>query len=172
MQIARRDADQMPEDPDELDRNEQRRTEARRVELQFQSPDWSLGNVLSWIGFRDPALICRLEGGWSHGGHYLTSRQRLIAYSSGSPRGRKRGKLLVDGPDHALLAALKTGKLTAIRNGEELSRLYWVDKDVRHLKDDRRFWRGEPIIVDWGPPERREAASPLGASGGDRDIPH
>lgn len=32
-----------------------------RAEYEFQNLDWSLGNVLSWIAYRDPLLICKFE---------------------------------------------------------------------------------------------------------------
>jgi hypothetical protein len=33
-----------------------------RAKAEIESPDWSLGNVLSWIALRDPALIFHLDG--------------------------------------------------------------------------------------------------------------
>jgi hypothetical protein len=33
-------------------------------EREFRSEDWSLGNILSWIAFREPALLCEYGSGF------------------------------------------------------------------------------------------------------------
>jgi hypothetical protein len=133
---ARRYEDDALRPDEEVSGKEARRV---RVELAFQSPDWSLGNVLSWIAFRDPAMNCRFETRWLNGRKH-ESRQRLFLYGSRST-GRKQRLMLVAKPDQALLAALQVGKLVAIRSGEKVRRRHWFGKDTRHLSDDLRFER-------------------------------
>jgi hypothetical protein len=122
----------------------------------YESEDWSLGNVLSWRAFRDPALICRFEPRWVGGdwskarwredqwreARHLTSRQRLMLYRL---RPMLNRPMLVERPDQELLAALQANRLTAIRDGQELPSVYWFGKDVEHLTDDLRFRRAEAI---------------------------
>jgi hypothetical protein len=118
-------------------------SEAARGRIGFQSPVWYLGNVLAWIAFRDPARLCRFESGWI-GQRFLGSRQRLLA-SGLRTSGKRR---VVDRPDWALLAALQNGDVTVTRDSAKLSRLYWFDKDVRHLTDDLRFLRAK-VLARW-----------------------
>jgi hypothetical protein len=125
--IAREDAAK-PDAP--VDRAEVLRI---RVTVEFNSPDWSLGNVLSWIEFRDPAMIARFE-----------SRRQLLAYGIRSI-GKTRREMLTDRPDQALLAALQVGRVSAIRGGNTLLSARWFGKDVRHLTDNLRFRRAEII---------------------------
>jgi hypothetical protein len=148
------------------------RADRESADQAFRSEDWSLGNVFSWIGFHDPKLICRFEARWTDGHRreprYLTSRQRLILHKlSAGRKGRQQTKLVVGHPDHALLAALKAGKLTAIRNGKGLSRCYWAGKDVRDLTDDLRFWRAEATTIDWW---SAESDAPSAAAARDNDA--
>jgi hypothetical protein len=106
-----------------------------RTERGYQSQDWSLGNILSWIAFLDPASICQFK-----------NRQRPSFYSLWS-RNPKRRPMLVPRPDQILLDALQDGKLTAIRNGTEILSSYWFDKDTRHLSDDLRFRHAEALTA-------------------------
>ena len=134
----------------------------------YESEDWSLGNILSWIAFGDWALICRFEPRWAGGywskarwreARHFTSRQRLMLYRQRPTLNSKRRPMIIKRPDAELLAALKANRLTAIRDGQELPALYWFGKDVRYLKDDLRFRRAEAIkcrAVDSTP---REPAS-------------
>jgi len=137
-------------------RNREFHEEVNRAwaEREYQSPDWSLGNVMSWIAFRDPALICRFESRWSEG-RKIESRQRLFLYGCRSS-GKKR-QMLVNRPDQVLLAALQRGELRAIRNGAEIPSRHWFGKDVRDLIDDLRFRRDEGIKC-WPSVESNEAA--------------
>jgi hypothetical protein len=127
--IAREDAAR-PDVP--VDRAEVLRI---RATVEFNSPDWSLGNVLSWIEFRDPAMIARFE-----------SRQQLLAYGIRSI-GKTRREMLTNRPDQALLTALQVGKVSAIRDGTTLLSDRWFGKDVAHLTDNLRFRRPEIIHV-------------------------
>jgi hypothetical protein len=119
-----------------------------RAEREFQSPDWSLGNILSWIAFCDPALICQFKGRFS------PSLQGI----------RSNRPMRVDRPVQELFARLQAGRLKAIRNGAPLPSLYWFGKEVRDLTGDLRFLHTEAIEC-W--PARRDeattAASPSGA---------
>jgi hypothetical protein len=77
--------------------------------------------------------------------------------------------MLVDNPDHELLAALQEGKLTAIRNGEEIRSIYWFGKDVRDLTDDLRFRRAEAIgWWSWRSPKNDGLASTTAAGVADQ----
>ena len=108
-----------------------------RSEREFRSPDWSLGNVLSWIAFRDPALIWRIEG-----------RHDLLTYRR-YPRTRNPKRPMLDPrADQTLLDVLKDGGLTAIRNGAEIASTHWFGKYPSHLSIDLRFRRIE-VIKCW-----------------------
>jgi hypothetical protein len=74
----------------------------------------------------------------------MKSRHRLALYRIRST-GRKRRLMAVSRPDNVLLAALQRGELQAMRNGEEIERKYWSDKDVRHLTDDLCFWQADGL---------------------------
>ena len=110
------------------------------AEREFQSPDWSLGNTLSWLAFHDPALICQLK-------------RRLSVLWYGIYKHPKRGAsfavrpMLVPRADQTLLDALMDGQLTAIRNGIEIPSSYWFGKHVKHLSDDLRFRRMEVLAA-------------------------
>jgi hypothetical protein len=114
---------------------------------KYQSPDWSLGNVLSWIAFRDPELICRFESVRSAAGKVIPSRHKGCFF--GMPtKGTSRRSMIVGMPDHVLLAALQNDDLRAIRDGVEIPSLFWFGKDVRDLTDDLRFRRAE-VLKCW-----------------------
>jgi hypothetical protein len=129
-------------------------TEREFAKKAYESDDWSLGNILSWIAFVNPALICRFEPRWTRAyfskgqwrdSRHLTSRQRLMLYRQRPMLYRKRRPMLVERPDHVLLAALQANRLTAIRDGRELPSVYWFGKDAQHLTEDLRFRRVEAI---------------------------
>lgn len=121
-----------------------------RSEREFRSPDWSLGNVLSWIAFRDPALICRFEG-----------RHELLTYRRyDHPRSRNLKRPMLDPrADQKLLDVLKDGGLTAIRNGAEIPSAHWFGKYPSHLSNDLRF-RGAEVIGCWTLDGSEAAATP------------
>ena len=138
---------------------ERNRATAERV---FQSSDWSLGNVLSWIAFREQALICRFDG-FGDSGRYVKSLNRLRLYGSRS-FGREQRPMLVDTPAQLVLAALQDGDLTAIRDGQEIVRFYWFGRDVRDLTDDLHFQSAQVKAIDrWGT-ERDEAPTSSAAA--------
>ncbi len=105
-----------------------------RADREYQNPDWSLGNVLSWITFRDRSLICQFE-----------RRSRVWSYEFYKNRGSGPAKrpMLVPRPDQVLLNALKDGQLTAISNGTEIPSSFWFGKYTSHLPDDLHFRRVE-----------------------------
>lgn len=109
-----------------------------RVEWEFQSPDWSLGNVLSWIAFGDPTLICQFEG------LRAASSYGFYKHPRGFDPPAKR-PMLVPNAAQTLLDALKDGRLTAIRNGAEIPSSYWFGRYITDLSDDLRFRRAEVI---------------------------
>jgi hypothetical protein len=119
------------------------------VERIFLRESWSLGNILSWIAFHDPALICK-----------FADRQALLFYRirSDGTMGRKRQVMLVSKPDHLLLAALRARRLKAFRNGKKIRRRYWVDKDVQALTHDLHFRRAEVMAINWWSETSDEAA--------------
>lgn len=115
------------------------------AEREFQSPDWLLGNTLSWLAFHDPALICQLKGRLSvlwYGIYKHPKRSDPKRSASFAVR-----PMLVPRPDQTLLDALMDGQLTAIRNGIEIPSSYWFGKHVKHLSDDLRFRRMEVLTA-------------------------
>jgi len=128
-----------------------------RAEREFNSPDWSLGNVLSWIAFRDPALVCQFE-----------RRRDVFWYKlyNKPPRTRMDKRPMLDPrADWTLLDSLKDSRLTAIRNGAELPSSYWFGKFTSHLADDLRFRRTETIKC-W-PVEKSNTSAALQSHIGD-----
>jgi hypothetical protein len=94
-----------------------RRLESERVRAK---PDWSVWNVLSWIAFRDLALLCEIQD--------ESKLRRVIWYGHPS--------LKAYAPESLLVSALQRGQLQGIRGGEELKAYYWygkwkVDRDIR-----------------------------------------
>jgi hypothetical protein len=110
-----------------------------RAEREFQSPDWSLGNILSWIAFDDPALICQFKDRFSPPFQRIPSNQPMR----------------VDKPVQELFAALQAGRLKVIRNGAPLPSLYWFGKNIKNLTGDLRFRRDEAL--KYWPAENDEA---------------
>jgi hypothetical protein len=110
------------------------------AEREFQSPDWSLGNTLSWLAFHDPALICQLKGRLSISWYGLYKHEDRSASLAVRP-------MLVPRADQTLLDALMDGQLTAIRNGIEIPSSYWFGKHSKHLSDDLRFRRMEVLAA-------------------------
>jgi hypothetical protein len=104
-----------------------------RAKAEYESPDWSLSNVLSWIAFRDPALIYRLDGLRD-----LKGQRRRYKGSDPPP-------FIEEKADAVLLAALQTDRLRAIKNGAEVESIYWYGKEVRNLSDNFRFRRSEVL---------------------------
>jgi hypothetical protein len=132
-----------------------------RSEREFRSPDWSLGNVLSWIAFRDPALICRFE-----------SRHDLLTYRRyDQPRSRNLKRPMLDPhADQKLLDVLKDAGLTAIKEGAEIASSYWFGKHTSHLSDDLRFRRAE-AIARWSMESGEAATMPQASSRLDDNKP-
>jgi hypothetical protein len=111
-----------------------------RAEHEFKSPDWSLGNVLSWITFDDPVLICQFKG-----------RRDLLAYCQYDHR---RSAFFYPEPriaraDQLLIDALKTECVTAISNGALVPSAYWFGKNSYDLTDDLQFRCAEVTAMDW-----------------------
>ncbi len=109
---------------------------AAAADRDFQSPDWSLGNIVSWIAFRDPALIRWFVGCFvrfeKSGSAVIVAPPEKIASDPEPPR-------------RELLAALKAGKVTAIKGGEILPREWWFGLETRHLPSDLRFRRDDAM---------------------------
>ena len=84
-----------------------------RADLAFQDPDWSLGNILSWIAFRECERICEFR-----------DRRDLLAHrrqpSMGMPFAKGGDKA-----DRLLLYALKEGRLTAGKDSERIPSHRW-----------------------------------------------
>jgi hypothetical protein len=108
-----------------------RRFESERVRAK---PDWSLWNVLSWIAFRDLALLCEIQN--------EGELRRVIWYGHPS--------LKAYAPESLLISALQRGQLRGIREGEELKAHYWYGKwkadcDTRFDRDSvLQIWRDDP----------------------------
>jgi hypothetical protein len=101
---------------------DEQQSERRRLECEQirAKPDWSVWNVLSWIAFRDLALLCEIED--------KDGLRRVVMW--GHPF------LKEPAPEPVLMTALKRNELPAIRNGEELPAKYWYGK----TKVDRNVW--------------------------------
>jgi hypothetical protein len=106
---------------------------ADRAEIAFQNPDWSLGNILSWIAFRDRERICELR-----------DRRDLLAHRRYSSMGAPSVKG-ADKADRLLLYALKDGGVMAIKNGKRILGRCWFGKSTSELSDDLRFQRIEAL---------------------------
>jgi hypothetical protein len=105
--------------------------ESERVQAKC---DWSVWNVLSWIAFRDLALLCEIQD--------EGKLRRVIWYGHPS--------LKAYAPESLLISALQRGLLPGIRDGEELKAYHWygkwkVDRDVRFDRDSvLQIWRDDP----------------------------
>jgi hypothetical protein len=106
-----------------------RRFESERV---IAKPDWSVWNVLSWIAFRDLALLCEIAN--------EDELMQLCEHPS----------LKEAAPEAILLCALARDELQAFRDGEELPDSYWigkaeVDRDIWFKKDSvQNRWNNHP----------------------------
>jgi hypothetical protein len=122
--------DELREDT-EKSATQYRRFESERVRAK---PDWSVWNVLSWIAFRDLALLCEIQD--------EGELRRVVWYGHPS--------LKAYAPESLLISALQRGQLRGIRDGEELKRHYWhgrwkVDRDIRFDRDSvLQIWRDDP----------------------------
>jgi hypothetical protein len=109
-------------------KKKQRRLDCERI---WNDSYWKFWTVLSWIAFRDINQLCEDRDGF----------KGLTRYAQASQKERY--------PERLLLAALKNGKLKAIRDGKKVRVLYWadkdeVDRDVRFIRIDvRRCWPGQ-----------------------------
>ena len=123
----------------------QARTSGRQQELYeladriFNKLDWSAGEVLSWIAWRDPTLICEIPD--------YRNLQFFIWYPDQYLDGDSAVEARDLNPHDALLLALKMGQLSAIKDGTKLPRDYWCGKDVKDLWQVH-FWR-ENILELW-----------------------
>jgi hypothetical protein len=121
-----------------------------RAEYEFQSLDWSLGNALSWIAYRDALLICAFET------QRDLARKRFYSFPrSDVPR---RGMVLPM-TDQSLLVALKEGTITAIQNGASVPSTFWFGRQSRDLDANLRFRRAE-VIRCWPPQEEAAEMTP------------
>jgi hypothetical protein len=134
--------------------------EAERAasDWEFHRPDWSLGNVLSWIVFRDPAQIRR------YAGYFIPSRDTdwtIFCTQFGARFGAASDQGLPDPRPAAelLLAALKVGKLTAIQGGEVLPTEQWFGLEIRDLRPALRF-RSAKAVRLWPAKTAKPAAMP------------
>ena len=127
-----------------------------RAEYEFQNLDWSLGNVLSWIAFRDPLLICKFES------RRNLAAKRLYDFPRSGPLGRP---MVVPLADRILLDALKEGPMTAIRAGAEIPSAFWFGKQTLDLKMDLRLRRAE-VISRWPADIGEQAIVPSRTAGG------
>jgi hypothetical protein len=129
------------------------------VEYELQNLDWSLGNVLSWIAFRDPLLICKFEN----------RRNLVVQRSYHFPRsGPLRRSMVVPLADRILLDSLKEGRVSAIRDGAEIPSTFWFGQQVSDLKGGLRFRRAE-VIKRW-PAEIGDQANVPGCNAGEREM--
>jgi hypothetical protein len=101
-----------------------RRFDSERLRAR---PDWPVWNVLSWIAFRDLALLCEIkdEG----------ELRRVTWYGHRS--------LKTSAPEALLISALARGQLRGVRGGEKLKAYYWYGK----WKVDRDIWFDRDIVL-------------------------
>ena len=103
---------------------------------EFEREDWTVFHAILWITYRDPSLF-----------HFV---------GSSSPRARAQCAMRptrVQRPRKELLAALQTGKLNAIRRGENIAREYWFGRQLPRLQPDETriyFWRRD-LFEGWPP---------------------
>jgi hypothetical protein len=125
--------DELAQTADEYNRLENERAQVERREdyekslAQCEServlaaaPDWSVWNGLSFVAFRDLALLCEINNENGLDELIRNGHQSLKAHD----------------PERLLLSALVRGQLRAIRSGEELRPSYWYGK----TKVDRDIW--------------------------------
>jgi hypothetical protein len=109
------------------------------AERAFNKPDWSAYEAISWLAWRDPTLICEIPD------------HRNLEYFIWYPDQFFDGDSIVEirdpNPHDTLLLALKAGRLSAIKDGTQLSRDYWCGKEMRDLSQVH-FWR-ENILALW-----------------------
>jgi hypothetical protein len=104
-----------------------RRFESERVRAK---PDWSKWNVLSWIAFRDLALLCEIQNDGE--------LRQVVMYGHSS--------LKAATPERLLISALARGHLHAIKDGEKLKAHHWFGKS-RIDRDDIWFDRDQVIQI-------------------------
>ncbi len=101
----------------------------------FKRVDWSVEHAVLWIAYRNPTLF-----------HFLgVSGPRVQAEFSSAERRDSA-------PEKTLLNALKTGKLKAIRNGQEIqpedwfgSRQLQAKSDYFRRSDVMRIFKDKPL---------------------------
>ena len=118
-----------------------RQQKSRRefAERAFNKPDWSAYEVISWLAWRDPTLICEIP---DH-----RNLQYFIWYPDQFFDEDSIVEIRDPNPHDTLLLALKTGQLSAIKDGTQLSREYWCGKEMKDLSQVH-FWR-ENILALW-----------------------
>jgi hypothetical protein len=122
-----------------------RELKRRHAERTFGQHYWDVGAVLSWIAYRDGAMICQFED-YQHW-------QRVKRY------GHEAAWKVVD-PGTEMVRALEDGRLRAIqKKGSELPAVlpaeFWARKTVKDLfMIDPDFRRAE-ILTLWADPAAR-----------------
>ncbi|MFO1101321.1 MAG: hypothetical protein U1E20_00275 [Methylocystis sp.] len=112
--------------------------------IDFQRPDWTLFQTLSWIAYREPAMI-----------NTFRTVRAAVWYGPTNISGTQKDQNALQ----VLMSWVRAGRLAAIRNGNRVDREYWIAHyDKWH--DDIVFWRDEVLDL-W--PEATANAKNLSA---------
>jgi hypothetical protein len=111
------------------------------AQREFDKPEWTEWRVYSWLAYRTPSLICKIEkrDDLHVARHYSTLPMRDAT------------------PEMTLLRALQEGKLRAFRDGAVLKRKHWRGKEPEQVRGV--FFRRKDVLALW-----REATTPSPAS--------
>ena len=113
----------------------------QRAEREFAKPDWSFWRVVSWIAYRDPIEICRLES------------RRAVMW----PRLHDlvRAGMQDPVPEQTVLTAVNSGVLVAIVDGRLTTKTDWFGKEPWSLanayfrrKDVQAIWPHNDLELD------------------------
>jgi hypothetical protein len=120
-----------PKSTEEIAADERSRVAREQyADREFKKPGWSKWRVYSWIVYRDPRLICKIED--QHG-------LRALALYSETPS-----------PVETLLQALQDGRLKALgRQGKEIPVDFWLCKTARDVRDE--VFRRRDVFAVWPP---------------------
>jgi hypothetical protein len=125
--------------PEEIAAAETRRRldrDALWAREEFEKLGWSEWRLFSWIAYGKPSLICRIEHRrdlgalrrdhqWHRYHDFATLQHR--AFVATSLRDRR--------PDHTALRLLQEDKIKALRDGKEIPRDYWLDKEPSDIRN-------------------------------------
>jgi hypothetical protein len=107
------------------------------AQREFGKPEWTEWRVYSWLAYRTPSLICKIEkrDDLHVARHYSTLPMRDAT------------------PEMTLLRAIQGGKLRAFRDGAVLKRKHWRGKEPEQVNGV--FFRRKDVLALW-----REATTP------------